>query len=155
MSTSRQIPPLIWRLMRRLNQRLALLIGKGGGPAGVVLVLTTTGRKSGLPRQTPLQYEEIDGAYYIGSARGQEADWFLNILADPHVTLQVKGKRFAGLAEAITDARRIADFLELRLQRHPRMIRMIMRADGLPARHTRSDLERFATGKAMVAIRPV
>ena len=65
----------------------------------MLLLLTTTGRKSGLPRTTPLQYEELDGAYYIGSARGTKADWFRNILADPHVEVEVKSKRFPAIAE--------------------------------------------------------
>ncbi|HUS79158.1 MAG TPA: nitroreductase/quinone reductase family protein [Patescibacteria group bacterium] len=36
----------------------------------MVLLLTTTGHKTGLPRVTHLQYEEVDGAYYVGSMRG-------------------------------------------------------------------------------------
>jgi hypothetical protein len=49
---------------------------------------------------------------------------------------------------------RIADFLGLRLERHPRMIGRLMRLEGLPSNHTRADLEAFAVDKAMVVIRP-
>ncbi|MEJ2757947.1 MAG: nitroreductase/quinone reductase family protein [Anaerolineales bacterium] len=48
---------------------LAPLIGK------IVLLLTTTGRKSGLPRVTPLQYECLDGVYHVVSVFGTKADW--------------------------------------------------------------------------------
>lgn len=119
-----------------------------------ILLLTTTGRKSGLPRVTPLQYEEVDGAIYVGSSRGTHADWFRNIVADPHVQVRVKSRQFAGVAETVTDAGRIADFLELRLKRHPRMVGTIMKSEGLPASPSREELEGYARRLAMVIIRP-
>ena len=126
-----------------------------GRPIGrMILLLTTTGRKSGLPRVTPLQYEQIDGAWYVASARGTKADWFQNILANPHVQIRVKACRFHAVAEPITDPRRIADFLELRVQRHPKMIGAILRSEGLPAQPSRTDLEAYAGKLAMVIIRP-
>ncbi len=155
MKNSSQPPKLIWRVMRKLNQRIARNYQRGIGPGSMVLLLTTTGRKSGLPRLTPLQYEEYEGVYYIGSARGQQADWFRNIQANPQVEVQVRRKRFPGLAEPITDPKRIADFLEMRLRRHPLMIGALMLLEGLPLRHTRADLERIAAQKALVIIRPI
>jgi deazaflavin-dependent oxidoreductase (nitroreductase family) len=145
----------IWRWMRRLNERITGNYQRGIGPAKVVLLLTTTGRKTGLPRVTPLQYEEQDGVYYIGSARGDQADWFRNIQACSKIEVQIKGKRFSGQAEAITDPVRIADFFELRLKRHPFMMGGLMRLEGLPRKYTRADLERFAAEKAMVIIHPI
>jgi deazaflavin-dependent oxidoreductase (nitroreductase family) len=132
------------------------LYGAGLAPflGRLILLLTTTGRKSGLTRVTPLQYEEIDGAYYVGSARGTKADWFRNILADPCVEVRIKFHRFEGLAEPITDPFRIADFLELRLKRHPRMVGAILRSEGLPASPTRAELEAYAAHLAMVIIHP-
>jgi len=140
--------------MRKLNRRIARNYQRGIGPASMVLLLTTTGRKSGLPRLTPLQYEEYEEGYYVGSARGEQADWFRNIQANPQVEVQVCREHFCGLAEPVTDAKRIADFLELRLKRHPLMIGALMRLEGLPLKHTRLDLERFAAQKAMAIIRP-
>jgi deazaflavin-dependent oxidoreductase (nitroreductase family) len=119
-----------------------------------VLLLTTTGRVSGKPRVTPLQFEEVDGVFYVGSARGARADWFRNIVADPNVTVQLQDRSFQAVAESVTDPMRIADFLGLRLERHPRMIGRLMRLEGLPSNHTRADLEAFAVDKAMVVIRP-
>jgi deazaflavin-dependent oxidoreductase (nitroreductase family) len=147
-------PGLAWRMMRKLNGRIARNYQKGFGPTRVVLLLTTTGRKSGQPRVTPLQYEEYDGVIYIGSARGAQADWFRNIQVDPRVEVQIRQRCFSGQAEAVTDPARIADFLEMRLQRHPLMIGLIMRLEGLPWKHTRPDLERFAAAKALAIIRP-
>ena len=138
------------------NQLMKTLytLGLGQLIGHLVLLLTTTGRKTGLPRVTPLQYEEIDGAIYLGSSRGQKADWFRNILANPHVEVRVKSRRFRGVAEAVTDPLRIADFLELRLKRHPKMIGTILQHEGLPAQPDRTQLEAYAAKLAMVVIRP-
>jgi deazaflavin-dependent oxidoreductase (nitroreductase family) len=125
----------------------------GIGPRRVVLLLTTTGRKTGLPRTTPLQFEEVEGKIYVASARGAEADWFKNILANPQVHVQFDEQEYEATAEPVTDPSRIADFIELRLHRHPIMIRLIMHLfDGLPLRYNRSDLEAYCKDKAMVIL---
>ncbi len=144
---------LYYRVMRKLNPRIASNYQKGFGPTRVVLLLTTIGRKSGLPRTTPLQYEEIDGKFYLGSARGANADWYRNIQTCPQVTVQVRDRTFNGIAEPVTDPGRIAEFLEFRLK-HNLFIGLVMRLEGLPWRYTRTDLERFAAQKTMVVIRP-
>ena len=145
----------IYHRMKGLNARMVANYKRGFGPRRVVMLLTTTGRKSGLPRVTPLQYEEFDGDYYIASARGQEADWFKNILANPQVHVQIREREFDALAEPVTDPVRIADFIELRLRRHPVMIRLIMHLfDGLPLRFTRAQLEEFCKQKALAILRP-
>jgi deazaflavin-dependent oxidoreductase (nitroreductase family) len=66
-----------------------------------VLLLTTTGRRSGEPRTTPLIYRHIDGAYaVVASNDGSERppSWYLNLSADPAVEVQVLGERFRGRA---------------------------------------------------------
>ncbi len=121
----------------------------------MVLLLTTIGRKSGQPRVTPLQYEEVDGAYYCGSARGTEADWYKNILACPQVELQVGDQRLTARAETITEPTRIADFLLLRLERHPRMLGMMMLLEGLSPHPSREQLEHAAQHLALVKLIPI
>lgn len=130
------------------------IIGLGPLVGRVVLLLTTKGRRTGLPRVTPLQYEEVDGVYLVGSRRGTEADWFRNLVADPVVEVRVKSRRFRATAEPITDSSRIADFLELHLERHPRMVGRILRMEGLPPHPGRERLEGYAERIAVVAIRP-
>lgn len=143
----------IYHRMKALNSRMMANYKRGFGPTRVVLLLTTIGRKSGLVHVTPLQYEEVDGDYYIASARGADADWFKNICANPNVHVQICDREFDALAEPVTDPLRIADFIELRLKRHPIMIRLIMHLfDGLPLRFTRADLEKFCNKKAMVIL---
>jgi deazaflavin-dependent oxidoreductase (nitroreductase family) len=147
-----------WSRMKNIQGIHRLLYAVGLGPivGKIILLLTTTGRKSGQKRITPLQYEEIDGNFFLGSARGTKSDWYRNIEADGRVEVRVKNRRFRGVAETVTDPARIADFLETRLQRHPFMMGLLMqKAHGLPKRPSRQQLEELAASEAMVIIQPV
>lgn len=56
------------------------------------LLLTTRGRRSGLLRRTPLIYGRDGEGYVVVASRGgtpQHPSWFLNLAADPDVTIQV------------------------------------------------------------------
>ena len=138
----------------RPNRFMGFLYSIGLGPlvGRVVLLLTTTGRRTGLLRVTPLQYEEVDGAFYVGSMLGTRADWFRNLVADSNVEVRIKSKKIKAKAETFTDPGRIADFLELRLERHPRMLGVILRSEGLPQRPNRAQLEQYAEKIAIVKI---
>ena len=153
MSDSRRMSKYLWRLMR-IPPRLAYAVGLGSLIGRRVLLLTTTGRKSGKPRVTPLQYDEIDGIFYIGSARGDKSDWYRNILADPKVEVRVKSRRFTGLAEAIADVERVADFLEIRLARNPIMMGNLFQIMGFPRKPDRTQIEEYANHRTMVIIHP-
>lgn len=151
--TTRRLPPkFLWCLMRL--PRIWYKLGLGPVVGRIFLLLTTTGRKTGLPRETPLQYEEVHGVIYVASARGMDADWVRNIAANPHITVQVGAWHFEGTAEIVTSPARIADFLQLRLERRPRMMGAMLRAEGLPPNPTRADLEALASRIVVVAIRP-
>jgi deazaflavin-dependent oxidoreductase (nitroreductase family) len=146
-----------WHKMKNIQKIHRVLYAIGLGPlvGKIILLLTTTGRRSGMKRVTPLQYEEIDGMYYLGAARGTKADWVRNIQVNPHVEIRVKDRRFSANAEIVTDPCRIADFLEVRLERHPRMMGLIMeRAHHLPKHPTRAQLEELAKDEALVIINP-
>jgi deazaflavin-dependent oxidoreductase (nitroreductase family) len=147
--------PLIWRLMRFMNRRVAVDNSPKVKGGELVLVLYHVGRKSGFPRATPLQYEEVEGDYYVASARGAQADWYRNVMANKQVEISVKGQRIPAQAEAVTDPAEIADFLEMRLIRHPRMMRAMLRLEGLHGRITQADLLRISKGKALVILHPI
>jgi deazaflavin-dependent oxidoreductase (nitroreductase family) len=56
-----------------------------------VIILSTRGRKTGDVRKTPLMRVEHDGRYVVVASMGgapQHPVWYLNLVADPHVTLQ-------------------------------------------------------------------
>jgi deazaflavin-dependent oxidoreductase (nitroreductase family) len=143
----------LFRLLK-LPPRLLYAIGLGALYGRFVLLLTTRGRRTGKLRITPLQYEQVNGAFVVASARGARADWYRNVVADPRVEVRVRRSRFSGIAETCTDPVRIADFLELRLERHPRMVGRILRFRGIPADPTRPQLEVYASRLAMVTITP-
>lgn len=147
-----------WKRMKHIQKlhRLLYTIGLGSIIGRIILLLTTVGRKTGLKRVTPLQYEEIEGKYYLGSARGLQADWVRNIQSNPKVDVRVKSIRFHGQAEVVTEPARVADFMEVRLQRHPFMIGMIMqKAHRISKRPSREQLEELAEKEALVIITPI
>lgn len=81
--------------------------GKIGSQLGTqsILILQTTGRKSGLPRTTPIAYFQYQGRYLlVGSnwGRKNEADWLLNLRRQPVARIEVKGKSFAVRAREAT-----------------------------------------------------
>ena len=153
-ATQNSGPGPVWRVMRRLNPRVAGAYRPDAPNSGLVLVLTTTGRKTDRLHVTPLQYEAIGDAFYVAAARGRQADWFRNIEANPRVTVEAKDGRFPALAEPITDPELIADFLEIRRQRHPAMVRVMLLMHGLPPRSGRDDLVRLGQKLALVILRP-
>jgi deazaflavin-dependent oxidoreductase (nitroreductase family) len=70
-----------------------------------ILVLTTTGRKSGLPRKRALtfMYRPEPPGYVVGAGLGQRCDWYRNILANPEVVVQIGHRCFRARAEPISD----------------------------------------------------
>jgi deazaflavin-dependent oxidoreductase (nitroreductase family) len=65
------------------------------------LLLTTTGRKSGESRTTPLIYGQDDGAFVIVASKGGSDEppaWYLNLTENPQVEVQVKADRFKARA---------------------------------------------------------
>ena len=107
--------------MSDFNTSLIEQIRAGGGHlsdgpfAGrQVLVLTTTGAKSGEKRETPLVYSrDGDDIVIIASMGGAPSHpaWYHNIVANPRVTIEVDGARIeatAWIAEAV-ERRRLYD----------------------------------------------
>ncbi|MDD2920763.1 MAG: nitroreductase/quinone reductase family protein [Anaerolineales bacterium] len=147
-----------WSRMKTVQKihRALYAVGLGTLIGRIILLLTTTGRRSGLKRVTPLQYEKIGEDYYLGSARGLKSDWVRNIEINPQVEVRVGAKYFHGAAEVVTDPSRFADFIETRLERHPFMIGLIMeKAHGLPKRPSREQLEALAKDEAFVIVHPI
>ena len=67
-------------------------IGLGGLLGKRFLLLNHMGRKSGKPRQTVLEvvnHNKQTDTFYIASGFGKKSDWYLNILAQPAVRIQV------------------------------------------------------------------
>lgn len=73
------------------------------------LLLTTIGRRSLLPRTTPLVYgREGDNYMVIGSQGGRPTHpaWYLNLAANPTVDVQVGADTFSAVARVAVDEER-------------------------------------------------
>jgi deazaflavin-dependent oxidoreductase (nitroreductase family) len=71
--------------------------GKVGGPfeGAPMLLLHTTGRKSGRERVNPLVYQQVgDDIAIFGSKAGAptDPDWYRNLAANPEVTVEIDGE---------------------------------------------------------------
>ena len=69
-------------------------------PGVLTLLLTTTGRKSGEDRTTPLIYGEHGDDPVVVASNGGMAPpaWFLNLEEEPHVDVQILGEKFGATA---------------------------------------------------------
>ena len=69
------------------------------------LILTTTGRRSGKERQTPLIYGRHGDDYLVVASKGgtpEHPDWYFNLEANPEVDIQVRGDKMHGRARTAT-----------------------------------------------------
>jgi deazaflavin-dependent oxidoreductase (nitroreductase family) len=74
-----------------------------------ILILTTTGRKSGEERSTPLIYRDHGDDYVVVASKGgapAHPAWYLNLSEQPEVTAQVKADRFPARARTATSEER-------------------------------------------------
>ncbi|MEV3964317.1 nitroreductase/quinone reductase family protein [Nocardia sp. NPDC050193] len=99
----RALTPLDRRVLERTDARYTVL-----GPIGApVILLTTTGRRSGQPRTQPLLCVH-DGAtlYVIGSNFGgaRHPAWTANLLAEPRATVSIAGERVPVIATRVEGA---------------------------------------------------
>lgn len=70
---------------------------------GRIMVITHTGRKTGLRRQTPVNYALVDGQVYCTAGFGGISDWYRNILANPQVEVWLPDGWWSGVADEVQD----------------------------------------------------
>jgi deazaflavin-dependent oxidoreductase (nitroreductase family) len=100
--------PLARRALKALNRwfmipahRAGLGAWLGSPIGGYMLLLRVRGRKSGLMRETPLNYLVAEGAVWIVAGFGPRTEWYRNLLADPRVEVWMPGRRLAGRATEV------------------------------------------------------
>ena len=99
------------RIFKRLNPFMLLMWRLGLGrwinawPAvgGRIMVLGHTGRRSGLRRQTPVNYAQVNGDVYCTAGFGPGSDWYRNLLANPGVEVWLLDGRWEGRAEDVSE----------------------------------------------------
>jgi deazaflavin-dependent oxidoreductase (nitroreductase family) len=85
-----KIPAILWRM------------GLGPIQGRFQLVLSTWGRKSGLPRHTMLSRAVYQGKSYILSGWNQRSDWYKNLSQDNRVTVQDDRRTYTARARRVT-----------------------------------------------------
>lgn len=105
---------------------------------GHTIDLTTTGRRSGLPRRVELVFHAIDGGVYISGLPGFPRDWMANIRANPSVTFHLKG---AVKADLPASARELTEPEERR-----RIMEQVARNWG------RNDVDRMMTASPLIEV---
>jgi deazaflavin-dependent oxidoreductase (nitroreductase family) len=87
---------------------------QGGGKVttrsgNALLLLNTVGVKSGLPRTNPLAYLPGDDCLYVFASKGgspAHPDWYLNLVANPAVTVEVGTEQYEATADSLTGPER-------------------------------------------------
>jgi len=105
-----------------VNDRNAGIIAEFRANAGKVgghwegrdlLLLTTTGRKSGRPHTTPVVFTRDEGRLLVYASKGgapRHPDWYLNLVADPHVVVEVGSERYDAIATPLEGEERDREF---------------------------------------------
>jgi deazaflavin-dependent oxidoreductase (nitroreductase family) len=70
------------------------------------VVLTTIGRRTGLPRKTLLPCGRRDGEIVVVSTYGWRSDWIRNLRKNPQVKVSRDGAEVSGVAEVVEDVER-------------------------------------------------
>jgi len=131
-------PDRLRRAFRAFNRFMLLIFRLGLGSYGnrpelsQVMVITHTGRKTGLRRRTPVNYAVVDGEVYCLAGFGARTDWYRNLLADPQVEIWLPDGWYSGVAEDVSeDPRRLP------------LLRQVLIASGFAARAAGIDPRRI------------
>ena len=99
--------------VKDINRQVIEQFRAGGPVEGMnrdgLLLLSTTGRRTGQRRTTPMMFDrDGDDLIVIASNIGAPAhpDWYLNLAAHPGVTVEVGDERFEAVAATTSGARR-------------------------------------------------
>ena len=74
-----------------------------------MMLLTTTGRRSGRRHTIPLLYlSDGDSVIVVASWGGRDypPHWYLNVMADPNVSVQINGETWAAIAKKLDEPER-------------------------------------------------
>jgi deazaflavin-dependent oxidoreductase (nitroreductase family) len=93
---------LTTRAAKYLINPLAKAAHRLGIPVGVV-ILETTGRKSGLPRQNPVGKSLVGDTLWIVAEHGRKANYVRNIEAHPRVRVKIGRRWRTGTAHLMPD----------------------------------------------------
>jgi deazaflavin-dependent oxidoreductase (nitroreductase family) len=103
-------------------------------------LLETTGRRSGLPRRTPVGGRISNGSFWLVSNHGRRSHYVKNLATNPKVRLLHRGRWYTGTAHILDD-----DDARYRLKQLPRVPSFFVRLLGTNLTTIRIDLNGEAT----------
>jgi deazaflavin-dependent oxidoreductase (nitroreductase family) len=97
---------------RYLNRFMVLMWRLGLGQfiniwpegSGRIMVITTTGRKSGLKRRTPVNYAIQDGELYCMAGFGSGSDWYRNMRSNPKIEVWMPDSWWSAEVEEVANS---------------------------------------------------
>jgi deazaflavin-dependent oxidoreductase (nitroreductase family) len=120
------------------------------------LVLTHTGRKSGLPRKVALEivrHDESGDTYFVASGWGEEADWYRNIIKNPEVVIHAGARRLPGIAQRLPSECAEEEILTY-ARRYPTAIKSLARIMGYKVDGTDEGYRALGRKLPIIALRP-
>jgi deazaflavin-dependent oxidoreductase (nitroreductase family) len=115
------------QFFRLLNQLIEPRVRAGWAsprfvPGGLI-VLETTGRRTGRRMRVPLAAIRVDGHIVVSTFRGGRSQWVKNAAADPHVRYWLRGSPRKARAHVITRQRGLSSRTKL-----PSAVRWLVRS---------------------------
>jgi len=113
-------------MYRRLNGRLS-----SGSKHVHVLMITSPGRRTGVPRSTCVRYLETPQGLVVwgtGAGARRDPDWFQNLRRSPTVTVQVRERAFTARARELHGDERDAMWRDTILAQAPAVSRYAKKA---------------------------
>lgn len=120
------------------------------------LLLSHTGRRSGLPRQTVLEvvrYDKASQTYIVAAGFGTKSDWYQNLMANPHAVVDSGGRSMPIIAKRLSPEAAGNELLEYN-RRHPGLILRLARIMGYHLDGTEADIRAFGEMLPMFAFQP-
>jgi deazaflavin-dependent oxidoreductase (nitroreductase family) len=151
-----QKPRGLWRWLHRLpiwlfRMHLGWLAGSR------FMLLTHTGRKSGLPRQTILEVMRADkesDTYCVFVGFGEGSDWVRNVEKTPDVEIDVGGKHFRAHAQRLGPDESARIFMEY-ARKYPIAQRVLPRLMGYRVDGSAEDFAALARLGTVIAFQRV
>ncbi len=130
-------------------------IGLGGLIAGKIILLETTGRRSGKNRLTPLEYSVNGqtGDYFLMSGWNGKSDWYQNACACPQVHLWRGTRKMPAEARPASNEEVVCE-LEKVLQIYPKASKTWSAYSGTEYDGSRKCLEKIALSFPSIWVHP-
>lgn len=139
------------RWARKMMQFQAFLLRHNllGRLGDELMVITTTGRKSGQKFATPLGFLR-DGDTLIALNPHGRSDWFKNVMANPEALLEIRGKTLRVRAERVVDLQERMRLCALYRQQRPGSFKLLF---GVPVDASADQLREAMLSREFVRFR--